>query len=127
MPTMLVNGVVVEITPEQEAALPKPLPPPPPRSVTNFQARAVLRSRFMPDGTSLLSAVTAHLVQARDAAAGLAENAPQRIAADLAWQAWEQSNTVERDSAIVGQFAALFGLSATDLDQLFRAAAEVTA
>jgi hypothetical protein len=127
MPTQIVNGVVVELTPAQVAALPGALPPPPPRSVTNFQARAVLRSRFMPDGTSLLSAVNAHLVQARDATAEMPETAPERIAADLAWQAWEQSNTVERDSSIVAQFAGLFGLSDADLDQLFRAAAEVSA
>jgi len=127
MPTMIVDGAAVEISPEDAAALPQAASPRPPASVTNFQARAVLRSQFLPDGRSLLTAVNENLAAARTAAASLPESDPQRLAADLAWQAWEQSNVVERDSQLVVQFAAMFGLSDASLDALFIAAEAVTA
>lgn len=124
---LLIDGQPVAPTPEQVASLAASAAPPVPLSVSNFQARAVLRSRYLPDGRSMLTAVTETLGAARAATAGLPESDPERIAADLGWQAWEQSNVVERDSAIVQQFATMFALDEAALDALFTAAAGVTA
>jgi hypothetical protein len=124
---MQIDGVEADMPAEVAATLPQAPAPQVPASVTNFQARAVLRARFLPDGRSLLTAVNDSLTAARTAAAGLPESDPQRLAADLAWQAWEQSNDVERGSQIVQQFAGLFGLTDADLDGLFIAAAAVSA
>jgi hypothetical protein len=106
---------------------PTPEPPPVPREVTNYQARAVMRATLLPDGRSLETAVREALAGARDAAAALPEADPVRIAADQRWLAWEQSNNFYRDSALVLAFAAALGLSDADVDALFRAAAEVVA
>lgn len=123
--TMLVDGVEVPLPPALAATLPTAAPAPVPAEVTNWQARAVLRRTFLPDApdVSLFTRTDSMLRQARDAAAGLPESDPRRIAADLHWQAWEQSNTFQRGGALLAAVAEGFGLSPDAVDDLFRAAA----
>lgn len=106
---------------------PPPVAPVVPQEITNFQARAVLRNTFLPDGTSMLTAVTTNLKTAMDQAAGLPENDPFRIQVDLAWQAWEMANTLSRTSPLVLHFAGTFGLSPAQLDAMFIQASTIGA
>ena len=102
-------------------------PPPAPDRVTNYQARAVMRQVPMPDGRSLFTTVDTALREAVAATAGLDEFDPQRVEADVSWQAWEQANEYERHGALVGLLAAKFGLDDARTDDLFRQAATVRA
>lgn len=88
-------------------------PPPVPREVTNFQARAVMMARPDPSGqrVSLFEAVDAAL----------------RAEGGQAWQAWEYANTLTRDGVLVAAMAGRLGLSPDQLDALFTAAARVEA
>jgi hypothetical protein len=127
MRKMQVDGIERDMPPEIEATLPRAEIAAPPASVTNYQGRAVLRARFLPDGRSMLTAINETLQAGREATKDLPENDERRIAADLAWQAWEQANTLDRDSALVASFAERFGLDAATLDDLFREAAAISA
>ena len=98
-----------------------------PDKVTNYQARAVMRQVPMPDGRSLFTTVDTALREAVAATAGLDEFEPQRVEADVSWQAWEQANEYERYGALVGLLAAKFGLDDARTDDLFRQAATVRA
>lgn len=98
-----------------------------PAQVTNFQARAVMRSSFLPDGRSLETAVKQALEAGRAATSALPESDPRRMLADQQWLAWEQSNVFERGSQMIQGFALALGLSSSDLDNLFLAAQEITA
>ena len=98
-----------------------------PASVTNFQARFVMRATILPDGRSLETAVREYLLEQKTAASVLPEAHASRIAADQAWLAWEQSNDFERNGALVNGLGAAFGLTAGAIDDLFRAAAVVAA
>lgn len=100
---------------------------PVPASVTNYQARAVMRQFFLPDGRSLLNAVNDDLVASREAAKALPETDPQRIQIDVAWQAWEQANSYDRDGNLVASLAAKYGMTDEQTDTLFREAQSVTA
>lgn len=106
---------------------PPVVPPPVPLEVTNFQARALLRGIILPNGVSLETAVTATLRQGREDAAALPEADPVRIEADRAWLAWEQSNVFERHSPLINTIAAAMSVTADDIDEWFRQAAEIAA
>jgi hypothetical protein len=84
-----------------------PIPPPPvPRVVTNFQARAALMQ------ADLFETVNAAVMGGSDA---------------LAKQAWEYANEITRDGALVNSLATGLGLTSAQLDDLFRAASVVEA
>ncbi len=91
---------------------PPPAPPPPvPREVSNFQVRALLME--MPGG-----APGRTLFQDVDDALG--------AIGGKAWQAWEYTYAVPRQSALVVALAAQFNLTEAALDDMFRAAAQIT-
>lgn len=84
-----------------------PAPPAPvPRVVTNFQARAALMQ------ADLFDTVNTAVMGGTDA---------------LAKQAWEYANEITRDGALVNSLAAGLGLTAEQLDDLFRQAATIEA
>lgn len=95
-----------------EPCAPPPAPPPPvPREVSNFQVRALLME--MPGngpGRSLFDDVDDTL----------------RAAGGKAWQAWEYTYTIPRGSDLVQAMAAQFNLSDAALDEMFRAAAQIS-
>lgn len=89
-----------------------PAPPPSqPEEVSNFQVRALLMG--MPG-----AAVGRSLFQDVDDAL--------RQEGGVAWQAWEYTYTIPRNSALVAALAAQFNLNAAALDEMFRAAAQIT-
>jgi hypothetical protein len=95
-----------------EACDPPPPPPPPvPREVTNFQTRALLMG--MPG-----SAAGRTLFQDVDDAL--------RALGGVPWQAWEYTTTIPRQSALVAALAAQFDLTEAALDDMFRAAAQIS-
>lgn len=106
---------------------PEPEPPAVPATVTNFQGRYVMRATILPDGRSLETAVREYLTEQKTQAAVLPESSPIRIAADQAWLAWEQSNVFERNGGLINSLGPTFGFTPEQIDDLFRAAAEVTA
>jgi hypothetical protein len=83
---------------------------PVPESVTNYQARAVL----VQDG--LFAKVNA-------AIRGADMSKPE---SQLALQAWDYANSFYRTSPFIVGLGPAFGLSVSDIDNLFRAAAKVT-
>jgi hypothetical protein len=80
-------------------------PDPVPTEVTNFQARAALRR------AGLLNAV----------------NAAVTAAGGEAFDAWEYANHVYRGGVLVQTMAAGLGLTAPQIDDLFRVAASIEA
>ena len=90
---------------------PPPPPPPVPREVTNFQTRALLMG--MPG-----SAPGRTLFQDVDDAL--------RALGGVPWQAWEYTTTIPRQSALVAALAAQFDLTEAALDDMFRAAAQIS-
>ena len=94
---------LVELTPAEIEAQKLPVPP----SVTNFQARAALL------------------------AAGLFDQVDTAIKAQpansTARQAWEYANELTRNGVLVNSMAEALGLSAEQLDTLFRQAAAIEA
>jgi hypothetical protein len=74
-----------------------------PAVVTNYQARVALM------GAGLFDAVDAHV----------------KGAGGPALQAWEYANNFYRDGALIAGLAPVFGLSASDVDALFVAAAAI--
>ena len=138
MPKILVDGVeqdapegfaeAIAALPAGPGAEPGGTAPAVPAEVTNWQARAVLRRTFLPDqpDVSLFTRTDATLRRARDETAALPESDPARMRADLDWQAWEQANTFQRHGGLLATFAAGFGLTDADVDDMFRAAAAET-
>jgi hypothetical protein len=103
---------VVDLTPEEIAALPPPPPPVVPREVTNFQARALLMN--MPGsaaGRSLFQDVDDTL----------------RAVGGVEWQAWEYTTIFPRNSQLIATLGAQLGLTDAQLDQMFIAAAAISA
>jgi hypothetical protein len=103
---------VVDLTPEEIAALPLPPPPVVPREVTNFQARALLMN--MPGsaaGRSLFQDVDDTL----------------RALGGVEWQAWEYTTIFPRSSQLIATLGAQLGLTDAQLDQMFIAAAAISA
>ena len=100
-----------------------------PLTVTNAQARAVMRQTFPPalNGLSLFTAVDNALRSAKQNTAGLPDNNPDKITADIHWNFWEQANEFCRTGPLVQSLASQFGMSAADLDALFTTAAGVSA
>ena len=101
---------VVDLTPEEIAAIPPPPPPPVPQEVTNFQARALLMN--MPvnaEGRSLFDDV----------------NDALRAVGGVAFQAWEYGTVFPRDSELIATLSAQFNLTDEQLDQMFIAAAQI--
>lgn len=95
-----------------EACDPPPPPPPPvPREVTNFQTRALLMG--LPG-----SAPGRTLFQDVDDAL--------RALGGVPWQAWEYTTTIPRQSALVAALGAQFNLTEAALDDMFRAAAQIS-
>jgi hypothetical protein len=92
--------------------LPEPAQPPQvPSEVTNFQARALLMG--MPgsaEGRTLFQDVDDAL----------------RALGGVPWQAWEYTTTIPRQSALVAALAAQFDLTEAALDDMFRAAAQIS-
>lgn len=85
---------------------------PVPASVTNVQARAVLLGMPGPAGVgTMFDAIDAAL----------------REAGGVEWQFWEYSNVFTRGGPLVNAMAAQFGITESDLDRLFIAAAEIEA
>jgi hypothetical protein len=102
---------VVDLTPEEIAALPPPPPPVVPREVTNFQARALLMN--MPGsaaGRSLFQDVDDTL----------------RALGGVEWQAWEYTTILPRSSQLIATLGAQLGLTDAQLDQMFIAAASIS-
>lgn len=98
-----------------------------PDSVTNYQARAVMRKFKMKDGRSLFTTVDTDLRAAIDATRDLDEFDESRMEADLAWQAWEQANTYDRRGTITQLLAGRYDFDDETTDELFRKASIVTA
>ena len=91
---------------------------PVPAKVTNFQARAVLMQTPSPTpGVSLFQFVDDALRAGKSAS-------PE---AALAWQAWEQANDFYRNGALVNNLGMQFGLTASQIDAMFRAAEKIDA
>lgn len=106
-----------------------PVVTPVPSSVTNFQARALMRAQILSTGLSLETTVRNMLWDAKTAAAQLPESHPNRIAADQAWLAWEQSNEFTRAGALINTLAEApaLSLSQETIDNWFRMAAGIEA
>jgi hypothetical protein len=105
------GAVERDMTPEEIAAIPPAPPPPIPREVTNFQARALLKS--MPgsaEGRSLFDDVDDAL----------------RAMGGVPWQAWEYTTVFPRHSALIGAIAAQLSLTEEQLDQMFIAASAIS-
>lgn len=107
--------------------IPTPEPPPVPASVTNFQARAIMRQVPMPDGRSLFTTVDTTLRKAVEDTRELGEFEPARVAADIDWQAWEQANTYDRQGTLVSSLATRFDFDSDATDDLFRRADPIRA
>lgn len=107
--TKNVNGEVVELTAEEEAAVRAEwaanaaAPAPVPAAVTPLQMRRALR------------------------AAGLKAQVDAMVAAldEEAQEAWEYSVTIPRNHALIAAAAAALNLTAGQVDDLFRAAAQM--
>lgn len=102
--------------------IPAPEPAPVPTSVSNFQARAIMRQVPMPDGRSLFTTVDTTLRKAVEDTRDLGEFEPARVAADIDWQAWEQANTYDRNGTMVSSLATRFAFDSDATDDLFRRA-----
>lgn len=107
-------GSLLEMVPPEVAdalsfAWPETEPEPPsvPQEVTNFQARAAL--------------LRAGLFEVVDAAIMALPRTKE------AWQAWEYANTISRGGALVNAMAFSLGLTEAQIDDLFRAAAQIEA
>ena len=101
---------VVDLTPQEIAALPPPAPPSVPSQITNFQARALLMQ--MPgsaDGRSLFQDVDDTL----------------RELGGVEWQAWEYTTIFPRNSQLIATLGAQLGITDAQLDQMFIAAAAI--
>jgi hypothetical protein len=104
------GAVERDMTAEEIAAIPQPAPPPVPREVTNFQARALLMN--MPgsaDDRSLFQDVDDTL----------------RAIGGVEWQAWEYTTIFPRNSQLIATLGAQLGLTDAQLDQMFIAAAAI--
>lgn len=84
-----------------------------PQSVSRFQARAALYQTTTPDGSNLLAKVDALMADPNTTA--------------LSKLAWQDAQVFERSSPTVAGMAQVLGLSSTDLDNLFIAAAKIKA
>jgi hypothetical protein len=105
------GAVERDMTAEEIAAIPQPAPPPVPREVTNFQARALLMN--MPGsaaGRSLFQDVDDTL----------------RALGGVEWQAWEYTTIFPRHSALIAAIAAQLSLTEEQIDQMFLAAAAIS-
>jgi hypothetical protein len=127
VPMILIGSELVEASAEFLAALPTVPPDPVPASVTRFQARAVMRRQVLEDGRTLLHAVEADLALAAQMTEALPATDPRRLAAEDALEAWGEAAVFERHSATMAQIAARFGFDDATIDEMFRAAAAVTA
>jgi hypothetical protein len=106
------GAVERDMTAEEIAAIPQAAPPPVPREVTNFQARALLMN--MPGsaaGRSLFQDVDDTL----------------RALGGVEWQAWEYTTIFPRNSQLIATLGAQLGLTDAQLDQMFIAAAAISA
>ena len=105
--TVVVTPFVVSLTPAEIAAAAEAAKPPVPAAVTNFQARAALLA------AGLFAQVDAAMkAQPPDSAA---------------YQAWEYANEITRNGTLVNSVAETLGLTAAQLDDLFRQAATIEA
>ena len=95
------------LTTAEIAALPGPLPPSVPQSVTRFQALAAL-----------------HLAGHLPAVQAIMDAPETPILAKLAW---DNALSFERSSPTLASLAAVLGLTSQDLDALFTAAAGIQA
>ena len=127
--TIIRDGEVLVVGPDSPDYPPDlpPAPEPVPGSVTNYQARVIMRQTVMPDGRSLLETVKADLMAGVAATRTLTEMDPRRIKADLEWESWEQANVYERNGPLVLSLSARYGFSPAMTDDLFRQAAQVIA
>lgn len=96
---------VVDLTPEEIAALPPPSNPVP-QSVSRFQAKAALAQ--------------AGLLTQADAVVMASGNAVLQLA-------WSEANQFQRNSPGIAALAPALGLDSAGLDDLFRAAAGIVA
>lgn len=97
---------VVDLTPEEIAALPGPQPDPVPTEVSRFQAKAAL--------------ALAGLLPQADAAVAASGNVVLQLA-------WAEATTFKRNSPGINALAPALGLDDAALDQLFIAAAGIVA
>lgn len=98
-----------------------------PSSVSNFQARAVMRQVFLANGKSLFTTVNDDLSETRAALSDRDDKDPEKIKAEIAWQAWEQANDYLRHGPLVMSLASKFGFDDDQTDALFLAASKVIA
>lgn len=108
---MIVDGVVIEMTEEQEGALPSEPYVAVPLEITNFQCRAVLKMTPMPDGGTMLDFVDTAI----------------QASGGLTLLAWEYGGVVTRYGPSMASFAAQLGLSDEQLDAMFIAASQISA
>lgn len=97
---------IINLTPEEIAALPGPQPEPVPQVVSRFQAKAALAQ--------------AGLLAQADAVVAASGNAVLQLA-------WAEANEFRRDSAGINSLAPAIGLNSAALDDLFRVAAGIVA
>lgn len=107
----LVNGDLVELTPEEEAAF--ALPPPAPAEVPMWKARIVMATTPAGPGT-ILDAALAYIASIPDAA--------ERTTAEIVL---EYPDNLRRDAPLVAAVTAALGLTSEQIDDLFRAAAAI--
>lgn len=99
---------------------------PVPQEVTRAQARVAMAAHILPDGRSLLKATKA-LIEARLAAVEtMPDSDPASIAAEQINEWWTSAATYRRDHPAMVEIAGQFGLTSAQMDDLFRAASQVT-
>ncbi|MDB5849780.1 MAG: hypothetical protein JWP29_3532 [Rhodoferax sp.] len=86
-------------------------------SITRYQAMAVLDSMPGTNGKSLYDTIDAAIL------AGKSTGAEGRAA----WLAWTTAGTFERNSPMIAQMAALFGITDAQIDTIFATGATVRA
>lgn len=101
----------------------EPPPAPVPTEVTRVQARIAMASYILPDGRSLLAATREALTAQQEATAGLPDGDPARIAAVQASEWWTAASVYRRDHPVLVAIGTSLGLSAAQIDALFRSAA----
>lgn len=106
----LVDGVVVDFTPEEEAAYLAANSPPPEVSAAVDMRQARLKLLSEPHGAATrLDAVDAYV-----------DGQPANVRIE-----WEYARELRRDHPMVGIMGLFFGLSSDDLDQWFIEAAGI--